>query len=472
MADTLHPHSGAQTLETFESSHDTFDNDKHKNWLAHNANIGIYVHGRIHQQVGASILVSDLIHKRGFLVTDDILKMEEQNTNSHGEPLTVSSRLGNLRAMEVLPTMSTSNGEGDLIAYYDRGVVAFNTFQFPRETRFTGDGEVLQQGWDSKRLVNHLLNTVSAVGPNAVAALPRDHVFRSFRGIHFLTFTLGSESLRSENVNMISMDVSPLLDADDPDLLHGTAAGFWSYGDRVLCTTGLFASEACGTPLGKGMVVWNQAATYTENRSPRPVWEGLWTLDYGIEGIHKFVESSTRPRLGSFGFIACSKTQEVLLGRFVRGLRHDVRQDFPVPIQWAFDTAQVAPEGLTGTVTVKDVHIEGVFSDPAQRIKVFIRTDRSHEWALWRELSPLEDIRNEGSLVRASFSVGAPPDAHKTATLVQVRVEGFGYAEIVSVDLDFSPSASKTGRKQCFILEDDIVDAFRFTDKPFTELWK
>jgi hypothetical protein len=463
MPENLQPRSGAATLETHESSHDTFDNDKHKNWLAHQAGLGIYVHGRVHQQSGVTILVGDLVHKRGFLVTDDVLKMEEQVTLSHGEPLSVSSRMGALRALEVLPTMNTANGEGDLIAYYDRGVVAFDTFQFPRETRYNGDGEIIQQGWDSKRLVNHLLNTVSAVGPHAVAALPRDHVFRSFRGIHFLTLTLGVESLRSENVNMISMDVSPLLDEDAPELLHGAAAGFWSFGDRVLCTTGLIDSETSGSPLGKGMVVWNQAATYTENRSPRPVWEGLWTLDYGIEGIHSFVETAVKPQLASFGFVATSKDSEVLVGRFVRGLQNDIREGYPIPIQWAFDTAQVAPEGLTGTVTIKDVHIEGIFSDPSQKVRVFIRTDRSHEWTLWREVSPLDGIA--AGLVRASFSVGAPPAEHRTATLVQVRVEGFGYAEISTVDLDFSPSASKTGRKQCFVLSDEVSDFYRFTEQ-------
>ncbi|MFK5283998.1 hypothetical protein ACI3PL_30915, partial [Lacticaseibacillus paracasei] len=79
--------------------------------------------------------------------------------------------------------MQTANGEGDLIAYHENGVVAFNTHEAPRETRVAGDGSIVQKGWDTKRLVNHLLNKVSAVGRYAVAVLPRDHFFRSAFGL-------------------------------------------------------------------------------------------------------------------------------------------------------------------------------------------------------------------------------------------------------------------------------------------------
>ena len=111
--DHLSPHFGRQALMTYDSSHDTFVWENHKHFLEANAGIGVYAHGRIHQEVGYTIYVGDLIHKRGPLVSDDILLMEEQYLQSMGEPLSTNSRLGGLVAMAVLPTMSTANGEGD-----------------------------------------------------------------------------------------------------------------------------------------------------------------------------------------------------------------------------------------------------------------------------------------------------------------------------------------------------------------------
>ena len=62
------PYAGKQALLTHESSHDTFDETKHFNWLVNLAGQGIYVHGRVHQQLGYSIYVSDLIHKQPVIM--------------------------------------------------------------------------------------------------------------------------------------------------------------------------------------------------------------------------------------------------------------------------------------------------------------------------------------------------------------------------------------------------------------------
>ena len=86
--------------------------------------------------------VSDIIHKRGHKLTDDILLMEEQQLESYGDPLSTNSKLGQMRALKTLPALNTANGEGDLIAYYDYGVVSYNTFQFPRETRSDAEGYI------------------------------------------------------------------------------------------------------------------------------------------------------------------------------------------------------------------------------------------------------------------------------------------------------------------------------------------
>lgn len=417
----LAPNSGRQALYTYDSPHDTFVFTKHKNFLVNNAGIGVYAHGRIHQEVGYSIYVGDLIHKRGSEVSDDLLLMEEQELQSMGEPLSTNSRLGNLVATAVLPAMSTANGEGTLVAYYQYGVVEFDTAKTPRETRYDGDGKLIQKGWDGMRLVNHLLNTIGCVGRYALAVLTRDHFFRSSFGLHFLKVILGEGTFNSENVNRISMDVDPILDADVD--ASKSSCGFWTTGHRMLATVGE----------GRGMVSYNQAVTYTEDRTPIGTWEGLWTVPNGVV-IHKFADPK------NFGFI-CS------VGDKINFAEIDTAKDFED--EWSLETARFAPSGLSTKTSINGLFIEGIFN---KSFKVLIRTDTQGEWTLWKNIK----VEKELLLVEA---LGAPPQKYSECTWVQVRVEGSGYAEPREISLDFSASTVKSGRSQTHVVT--------YSEKPF-----
>lgn len=434
MPDTHQPYFGKQALSTQESSHDTLDPAKFKNWLAHNAGVGAYAHGRVHQEVGYTIFVGDLIHKRGHMMTDDILLMEEQDLLSMGDPLSAPSRLGTLVALGVLPTMNTANGEGALIAYYERGVVSFDTFEAPRETRHDGDGTIIQKGWDTKRLVNHLLNHVSAVGRYAVTVLTRDHLFRSVRGLHFLKTVLGDGSFRSEQINRLSTDVDPLLDLDTA--LDGAATGYWIEGDRMFATTGM-VEDACysATSFGRGFVSWNQAFTFTEDRTPIPLWEGLWLPDCGIKAIHCFSNIE-------FGFISSSCEEDIYLGVIDKTLDHDVRDGKEIPIEWSFETGRFAPLGLGTTMAITDCVVELRVSSGTQPVRVYSRADTDDQWLLWKTLTPVD---KPGSLLLTE-SLGAPPKPHREATWIQVRVEGSGPVEFRLIDVDVSKSTTKACR--------------------------
>ncbi len=428
------PYFGKQALSTQESSHDTLNPDNFKNWLARDAGLGIYAHGRVHQEIGYSIFVGDLIHKRGHLMTDDILLMEEQDLLSMGEPLSAPSRLGALKSLAVLPTMQTANGEGALIAYYDRGVVSFDTFEAPRETRHDGDGTIIQKGWDTKRLVNHLLNTVSAVGRYAVAVLTRDHLFRSVRGLHFLKTVLGDGSFRSEQVNRISTDVDPLLDQDK--LLEGAACGYWIEGDRMFATTGMIEDDCySATSFGRGFVSWNQAYTFTDDRTPIPLWEGLWLPDAGIKAVHCFSNIE-------FGFICSDIKEDIYLGVIDKTLNCDNRDGVDVPIEWSFETGRFAPLGLGATVAISDCVVELLVSSGTQPVRIYSRADTADEWLLWKTLTPVD---KPGQLL-ITESLGAPPKPHREATWIQVRVEGAGPVEFRLIEIDYSSSTTKACR--------------------------
>lgn len=472
MSDLYQVQGGECAAGVVEDSHDTFAFDKHRNFLVNSAGIGIYMHGRVHQQSGNAIFVGDLIHARGNRATDDLLLMEEQAKLSCGEPLTVRSSYGGLRAMAVLPAMGTANGEGDLVAYYEGGVVFFNTHAAPRETKTDGEGKVVTEGWDTKRLVDHRLNRVSATGRYAVAVLPRDHFFRSFFGLHFLSLSLGTGTFNSEQINTVSTDVEPILSADDVTLLGGTACGFWLHGNRMFATTGMSEDPAVSAaPFGRGMVVWNQAVTFTEDRTPRPAWEGLWTFDNGITGVHWLGDIGVRPVAGAFGFIASDVGQELHFASIEPEARVDHRGDEEIPIEWSFETGQFHNGTLQQTKVLKGGSAEFVFFSTLQKVRVLVRTDRQDEWIRWKEFAPTAKARTPRQSLLETVDLGMPPAACKEATWFQVRVEGLGAAEVRSIDLEITEGVNKAGRNNCVVSGAPERDYFEINSAPASSRW-
>lgn len=453
------------------STHDTFIFDKHKNFLANSAGLGAYVHGRIHQQGEYDILVSDLIHKRGHKSTDDILLMEEQMNPSHGDSLSVSSKLGQLRALAPLAATNTANGEGDLIAYYDNGVVSFNTFQFPRETRATAEGETIQEGWSFKRMVSHVLNTVSAVGRYAVATLPRDHLFRSKFGLHLLRITAGNETFRDESINTISQDVQPILDTDSARELRGAAVGHWVEGSRMLATTGLHASYAhSSSPMGKGFVSFNQAVSYTEDRTPIPSWEGLWICNNEIEGIHSFHHLSEPTSHNKFGFLCSDRDTNIYFAEITDNLEKDWIGDTPYQVEWELETKQEAMRDLGKLKELTDARLELITSDKDAKVEVLIRTDRASEYKSWRKFDFSECA--DGSQVLKNATLGKPPVDYREASWYQLKVRGLGKVRIQQFELDYSSDNRQISRDTTCLKRGKHCDNyFEINDSPQSERW-
>lgn len=472
MSVPLLPSGGENAERIVRSSRDTFIWDNKRNFLINSAGIGIYGHGRIHQQGGNAVYISDLIHGLGPLATDDLLLMEEQAMESMGDPLVVPSRLGRMTAAAILPAMNTAHGEGDLIAFYEAGVVAFDTHQAPRETKYGGqdNNEVIQKGWDARRLVNHLLNKVSAVGRYAVAVLPRDLLFRSAFGLHFLKSVIGEGTFKTEQINRVSNPVQKVLDLDDPALLPGAACGFWLHGNRMFATVGLVANGAISaSPYGRGFVSWNQDNLYTQDGTPLPAWEGLWLPDAGVAGVHWFGDASPLPRDKAFGFLASSDVGELYFVNIDAG-GDDFRGEDVIPIEWSFETGRYDLNQSDRTKGLRDGFIDWQFGRHGGRVKVFIRTDLS-DWTLWHEFGPDPGALRRGEVHVVSESFGMAPTACREGTWFQVRVEAFGAGEVHSIGLDITEGVVKSGRKTRSVVRFAERDPFETNRKPATERW-
>lgn len=437
-----------------DHSHDTFITENHRNWLINGAGLGVYAHGRVHQEGRWSIFVSDIIHKRGHKSTDDLLLMEEQSLASHGPPLSTNSKMGRLMALEMSPQMGTANGEGELVGYYEGGVVTYNTFESPRETRYDPDkGQFITQGWDTKRLVSHRLDTISAVGRYAVACLPRDQFFRSPFGIHILSQVIGVETINDEPTNSYAEDIKPALDAESSDALCGSACGYWLRGQRFFTTIGLGFSEIHSTsPSGTGFVSWNKSYSKSEDRTPIAVWEGVWTVDREFQGIHRFTHIGLRADEGAFGFVGSDSHKAIYFASLTPDATEDQRDGKSIPISWAFETGQFDLGKKSDMKEIGDARLEGIFVSPSSKVRVLVRTDRQGKWKQWREFSPCDRKLAAGELLLKAEALGKPPEGYREAVWFEFRVEGTGWAQINSFDVDFTLGKLSSGNSFCTVL--------------------
>lgn len=424
-------------------SHDTMVAANNKNFLINGAGLGIFWNGRIHQQGPNAIYVGDILHKRGSMTTEDIVLMEEQSLKI-SPTLSTNSKMGALLALEGVPRMNTPNGEGLLVGYHEGGIVSYNTFLFPRLSTFTAKGIRIESGWDTKQLTDHNCNVISATGRYAVGVLPRDHFFRSGFGIHVLSRVLGVEFINDEPVNVISDEVSNVLNEDDPTLLHGAAAGCWLRGNRWFMTTGFeYCKTLSSSPIGRGFVSWNKVWSRTEDNTPLSTWEGVWVVDKGLKGIHRFISTGMSDDRGSFGFLASDNGASLWYAAIQCDGAYDVRNGQQIPVPWVFETGRYNFEDTSRTKEILEGRFEGVFFHKGIRVTIYVRTDQHPRWSKWRTFSTVEKDLDPGDGLSVSKQLGVPDDRVKEGTWFEFRVEGTGAAEITAFEIDISEGSSK-----------------------------
>lgn len=444
----------ADSEQAEDHSHDTFQDSLHRNFLINGAGLGIFWNTRVHQQGPHGVFVSDPLHKRDQQGSSDITLMEEQSCE---DSLSTNSKLGSLLALEGVPRMDTSNGEGELVGYYDGGIVRYNTFFFPRASQFDATGKRLESGWDTRQMVSHNCNVVTATGRYAVGKLPRNHFFRSGFGIHILSEVLGVEYIKDEPVNTISDEVSNVLNADDPYMLHGAAAGCWFEGHRWFMTTGLHHSGKHSTsPMGKGFVSWNKVWGKTLDKTPITAWEGVWIVDECVEGIHCFIHTGMREDFGCFGFLSSDSNRNLWYAAIREGGLNDLRGGESIPIPWAFETGRFDFGDNTRTKVLTDGRFEGVFLTKGSRVTVYIRTNENPQWTKWVSFLGSETTLKPDEGLGVSKALGEPTLQVKEATWFEFRVEGTGSTEITGFDVEISDGSGKMDINSSHIVRKQI----------------
>ena len=464
---TLTP-SGGTSLESNGKSHDTLIFEDHNHFLPNQAELGIYIHGRtvVSMKLGTNssiLLCSDLVDKRKHEENSEVLLMEEEA--AFGAGITTSAKLGKTVALAVM-SVGSHSGVSKLIDFREAGVAEHDLFgvretkrQDNRDRRIvTQEQVIVEKGWDQTRITHEKLNVVSATGRYAVCEIPRDVLFGSRFGLHLYNSTIGAGVLNDEATDNISQDVSPLW-KDNND--GGRAVGYWIEGNRFMATVNLKKNDSSTEPNGNAFVVANKSTTYTEDRTPRFLWEGTWQTDSSIQGIHRFIEGGRGLGDFTYGFIASDKRDNLLFGELTNdrcGYDYVVDEisDSATPIESKYITGFLPCSGLSSTDKITRGVIEFIADGSTEVIDLYVRSDVNNQWTKWDSISPNVEAR---SFVR--HAIKAPSSVSEKGTYFQFKMVVKGNIEITKWACEYSKIAENlTGQTKTMLLDSTQEDYY------------
>ena len=295
-----------------------------------------------------------------------------------------------------------------------------------REARIEGDGSEKREGWDTQKLSNHgVLQSISAVSRYAQHDLPKDILFESEHGLHFLKTSLGEGSFNDETTNHLSHDVQPLVDLDEDKM--GKTVGHWVHGNRYFSSVGLRQdSRYTASAAGRGFMSLNQATRFTRDRTPNMEWEGLWEPDAGMWGVHRFLRGGDRKTSRPYGFVCSDNEEKIYYGRLSQdstGL--DTRDGQEIPIDWEIHSKAHVIDGLSIRNMITDGQIAVEVDSSTRFVAIDIWTDTCQRWEEWKRFSCSESGR---TLINEN--IGKPHEDVREAVWFQFRVRGEGWANI------------------------------------------
>jgi hypothetical protein len=284
----------------------------------------------------------------------DIVHFTEHYFIAEGGALTVSSELGRIRGLSFLPVQDTSAGQGDLVAFCERGATSF-AVSLPRSEWKTTAG-----------FQKILFMNIGAVS-DSICPVNGDLYFRSLDGN-------GIRSYRNARAEFSGVGQTPVSSEVDPVLVRDT--------DFLLQKDFQIEQQPSGTVLGMGtnlvyfdnrllMTCLPQASTGT---TPRVLFNGIIALDF-------------KSTSGNFGKSAAAavydgvwtglKTLGLLSGEF-RGRRrafamcfhNNINEIWEITKDLEYDKPASGKSNIVCSVTTKNYNFE---SSPD--LKKLIRAD-------------------------------------------------------------------------------------------------
>ena len=214
----------------------------------------------------------------------DILHFTENTFIDEGGALTVSSELGRIRSLAFLPVQDTTAGQGDLVAFCERGATSF-AVSLPRKTwkETVGFQKMLYSG-------------IGLVG-ESVCPINGDLFFRSLDGNGIRSYRNARAEFNGAGQTPISSEVDPILVRDTPFLLQkdnafeqvgtstvlGCGVSLINFDNRLLMTclpkaqTGAHPFVTFG-----GLIALDFKSISGTMGKTNAVYDGVWT---GLEAL-------------------------------------------------------------------------------------------------------------------------------------------------------------------------------------------
>jgi len=187
----------------------------------------------------------------------DCLRFTETKFLNEGGNLAVSSKFGSVVALSFLPVQDTATGQGDLIAFCERGAVTFQV-SAPRD-----------QWKNLAGFQRVLFDNIGSANEN-VLAINGDIFFRSIQGNGIRTYRNARAEINSYGQTSVSAEVNPILLQDTSWLL--APVSFALFDNRLLmtCWPKLYPRRASDA---------SQAEAFAEEPVP-VVFDGMTVLDF------------------------------------------------------------------------------------------------------------------------------------------------------------------------------------------------
>jgi hypothetical protein len=283
----------------------------------------------------------------------DLLRFTENTFLNEGGSFAPTGKVGRITGLVFLPVQDTSTGQGDLIAFCERGAVTFQV-SAPRDQ------------WKNTQGFQRVLFDNIGSTSDSVIPINGDLFFRSREGNGIRTYRNARAEAGNYGLTPVSAEIDPVLKQDTQWMLDGVT--FASFDNRLLMTclpkqyprraanqtqADEFAAEPIPT-LYDGIAVLDFQSVSTGRGKTAAVFDGVWT---GLR-IYRLLQ-------GNFGgeprcFAICLHTDDT-------GRRNEI---WEITRNDEYDTPIEGPRVINASIVTKAYSFEDSMS-----LKKLLRCD-------------------------------------------------------------------------------------------------
>ena len=206
----------------------------------------------------------------------DLLKFTETTFLNEGGSFAPTGKVGRITGLVFLPVQDTATGQGDLIAFCERGAVTFQV-SAPRD-----------QWKNTQGFQRVLFDNIGSTG-ESIIPVNGDLFFRSREGNGIRSYRNARAEVGSYGLTPVSAEIDPVLNQDTPWMLD--LVSFANFDNRLLmtclprryprrasdqATADIYATQPVPT-LYEGLAVLDFQSSSTGRGKAAAVFDGVWT---------------------------------------------------------------------------------------------------------------------------------------------------------------------------------------------------